>query len=85
MGESACLLRSFSHPSSASREAKEGNPILALTESISFGTFMSESLAWEKCFPNQWNVAWTPTFVSMLFNERGNEGNEGNYSGMRVE
>ncbi|KAF9673375.1 hypothetical protein SADUNF_Sadunf10G0017600 [Salix dunnii] len=48
MGESACLLRSFSHPSSASREAKEGNPILALTESISFGRFMSESLAWEK-------------------------------------
>ncbi|KAJ6355952.1 hypothetical protein OIU78_004136 [Salix suchowensis] len=48
MGESDCLLRSFSHPSSASREAKEGNPILALTESISFGRFMSESLAWEK-------------------------------------
>ncbi|KAG6766342.1 hypothetical protein POTOM_030419 [Populus tomentosa] len=48
MGESACLLRSFSHPSSASREAKEGNPIRALTESISFGRFMSESLAWEK-------------------------------------
>ncbi|XP_011042331.1 PREDICTED: uncharacterized protein LOC105138040 [Populus euphratica] len=48
MGESACLMRSFSHPSSASREAKEGNPILALTESISFGRFMSESLAWEK-------------------------------------
>ncbi|KAJ6721981.1 TPX2 (TARGETING PROTEIN FOR XKLP2) PROTEIN FAMILY [Salix viminalis] len=48
MGESACLLRSFSHPSSASREAEEGNPILALTESISFGRFMSESLAWEK-------------------------------------
>ncbi|KAB5537467.1 hypothetical protein DKX38_015000 [Salix brachista] len=48
MGESACLLRSFSHPSSASREAKEGNPILASAESISFGRFMSESLAWEK-------------------------------------
>ncbi|KAL9401221.1 hypothetical protein Peur_005070 [Populus x canadensis] len=48
MGESACLLRSFSHPSSASREAKEDNPIRALTESISFGRFMSESLAWEK-------------------------------------
>ncbi|KAJ6430346.1 hypothetical protein OIU84_021700 [Salix udensis] len=48
MGESACLLRSFSHPSSASREAKEGNPLRALTESISFGRFMSESLAWEK-------------------------------------
>ncbi|KAG5222375.1 protein WVD [Salix suchowensis] len=48
MGESACLLRSFSHPSSASREANEGNPLRALTESISFGRFMSESLAWEK-------------------------------------
>ncbi|XP_011029612.1 PREDICTED: uncharacterized protein LOC105129313 [Populus euphratica] len=48
MGESACLLRSFSHPSSASREAREDNPIRALTESISFGRFMSESLAWEK-------------------------------------
>ncbi|KAL5760054.1 hypothetical protein ACOSQ2_018892 [Xanthoceras sorbifolium] len=48
MGESATLLRSFSHPSVASREAKEGDPIRALTESISFGRFMSESLAWEK-------------------------------------
>ncbi|KAL9423762.1 hypothetical protein AB3S75_035784 [Citrus x aurantiifolia] len=45
MGESAVLLRSFSHPSDASRE---GDPIRALTESISFGRFMSESLAWEK-------------------------------------
>ncbi|KAK9277472.1 hypothetical protein L1049_007016 [Liquidambar formosana] len=48
MGESACLMRSFSHPSDASREAKEGNPLRALGESISFGRFMSESLAWEK-------------------------------------
>ncbi|KAJ0037315.1 hypothetical protein Pint_23630 [Pistacia integerrima] len=48
MGESAVLLRSFSHPSDASREAKEGDPIHALTESISFGRFVSESLAWEK-------------------------------------
>lgn len=48
MGESACLLRSFSHPSDASREAKEGDPLRALGESISFGRFMSESLAWEK-------------------------------------
>ncbi|XP_022132276.1 protein WVD2-like 7 isoform X2 [Momordica charantia] len=48
MGESACLLRSFSHPSDASREPKEGDPIRALGESISFGRFMSESLAWEK-------------------------------------
>uniref|UniRef100_A0A2P2K116 Uncharacterized protein MANES_12G017400 n=1 Tax=Rhizophora mucronata TaxID=61149 RepID=A0A2P2K116_RHIMU len=48
MGEQACLRRSFSHPSSASRETKEGNPIRGLTESISFGRFMSEPLAWEK-------------------------------------
>ncbi|OMO60367.1 hypothetical protein CCACVL1_24210 [Corchorus capsularis] len=31
-----------------SREAKEVEPIRALTESVSFGRFMSESLAWEK-------------------------------------
>ncbi|GAV59815.1 hypothetical protein CFOL_v3_03346 [Cephalotus follicularis] len=48
MGESARLVRSFSHPSDASREAKEGDPIPSLTESISFGRFMSESLDWEK-------------------------------------
>ncbi|GLT38372.1 hypothetical protein SLA2020_126280 [Shorea laevis] len=49
MGESACLVRSFSHPADASsREATKGDPIRALTESVSFGRFMSESLAWEK-------------------------------------
>ncbi|XP_041012409.1 protein WVD2-like 7 isoform X2 [Juglans microcarpa x Juglans regia] len=49
MGESAtCLVRSFSHPSHASSEAKERDPFRALGESISFGRFMSESLAWEK-------------------------------------
>ncbi|XP_042978332.1 protein WVD2-like 7 isoform X1 [Carya illinoinensis] len=49
MGESAtCLVRSFSHPSHGSSEAKERDPIRALGESISFGRFMSESLAWEK-------------------------------------
>ncbi|KAF5450160.1 hypothetical protein F2P56_030535 [Juglans regia] len=49
MGESAtCLVRSFSHPSHGSSEAKECDPIRALGESISFGRFMSESLAWEK-------------------------------------
>ncbi|KAL2493594.1 uncharacterized protein Fot_37351 [Forsythia ovata] len=31
-----------------SNEAKQGNPMLALGESISFGRFMSESLSWEK-------------------------------------
>ncbi|XP_048135824.1 protein WVD2-like 7 isoform X3 [Rhodamnia argentea] len=48
MGESACLRRSFSHPSNASGEAAPGDPIRALTESVSFGRFVSESLAWEK-------------------------------------
>ncbi|XVF43817.1 hypothetical protein PTKIN_Ptkin02bG0070900 [Pterospermum kingtungense] len=48
MGESACLVRSFSNPADMSHEATEGDPIRALTESVSFGRFMSESLAWEK-------------------------------------
>ncbi|CAN1152962.1 Protein WVD2-like 7 [Linum perenne] len=49
MGDSAaCLMRSFSHPSSSIRESQEGDPLRALTESISFGRFASESLAWEK-------------------------------------
>ncbi|GMI75083.1 hypothetical protein HRI_001177600 [Hibiscus trionum] len=52
MDESACLVRSFSNPVDVSREVREGDPvhgpIHALTESISFGRFMSESLEWEK-------------------------------------
>ncbi|KAK4779632.1 hypothetical protein SAY87_015738 [Trapa incisa] len=48
MGESAYLPRFFSHPSGASPEIREGDHIRALTESVSFGRFMSESLAWEK-------------------------------------
>lgn len=50
MGESAaCLVRSFSQPSPTSGEEKKGNPIQrALTASVSFGRFMSESLDWEK-------------------------------------
>ncbi|KAL0004430.1 hypothetical protein SO802_011991 [Lithocarpus litseifolius] len=49
MGESACLRRSVSHPpSDGSREAKESDPIRCLGESVSFGRYMSESLAWEK-------------------------------------
>ncbi|XP_010528065.1 PREDICTED: protein WVD2-like 7 [Tarenaya hassleriana] len=49
MGESACLRRSFSQPAGiCSRETEEGDPVRALTESVSFGRFMSESLAWEK-------------------------------------
>ncbi|CAN4116174.1 unnamed protein product [Withania somnifera] len=44
MGES-CLLRSFSQPS---QESTQGDPLRALTTSVSFGRFMSESLDWEK-------------------------------------
>ncbi|XP_059315407.1 protein WVD2-like 7 [Lycium ferocissimum] len=44
MGES-CLVRSFSQPS---QERTEGDPLRALTTSVSFGRFMSESLDWEK-------------------------------------
>lgn len=42
---SACLVRSFSQPS---QERSEGDPLRALTTSVSFGRFMSESLDWEK-------------------------------------
>lgn len=46
---SACLMRSFSQPSSTSQDSQEGDPLRhALTTSVSFGRFMSESLAWEK-------------------------------------
>ncbi|KAH6798723.1 hypothetical protein C2S51_035207 [Perilla frutescens var. frutescens] len=50
MGESAaCLLRSFSEHSPTSGEEKKGNSIQrALSASVSFGRFMSESLDWEK-------------------------------------
>ncbi|KAA8530148.1 hypothetical protein F0562_004857 [Nyssa sinensis] len=48
MGESTCLMHPFSYASGISNEAKQGNPMIALGESISFGRFMSESLAWEK-------------------------------------
>ncbi|KAL7093857.1 hypothetical protein ACP275_11G065500 [Erythranthe tilingii] len=51
MGESSpCLVRSFSQPSPTSSEEKKGNNPLqrALTTSVSFGRFMSESLDWEK-------------------------------------
>ncbi|KAH7858112.1 hypothetical protein Vadar_020132 [Vaccinium darrowii] len=53
MGESsACLVRSFS--AGTSTEPKEGDSLRALTTSISFGRFTSESLDWEKwsCFSN---------------------------------
>lgn len=48
MEESACLMHAFSYVSGICHEAKEGNPMHSLGESISFGRFMSESLSWEK-------------------------------------
>ncbi|XP_077250646.1 protein WVD2-like 7 [Tasmannia lanceolata] len=48
MGESACLMQSFSHASDTAHEHLEGHPVPVLEGSISFGRFMSESLAWEK-------------------------------------
>ncbi|KAJ1412708.1 TPX2, C-terminal [Sesbania bispinosa] len=48
MGDSACLMQPFCYASGISNEANESNPIHALGQSISFGRFMSESLAWEK-------------------------------------
>ncbi|KAM0987630.1 hypothetical protein COP2_011987 [Malus domestica] len=48
MGESACLMSSSSDPSECSPEVKEGDPLHCLGESISFGRYMSEPLAWEK-------------------------------------
>ncbi|GMH01530.1 hypothetical protein Nepgr_003369 [Nepenthes gracilis] len=48
MGESTCLMRSFTHPSEISLKFKDGDPLRALGESVSFGRYMSESLAWEK-------------------------------------
>ncbi|XP_062105555.1 protein WVD2-like 7 isoform X2 [Humulus lupulus] len=50
MGEPTCLMQvqPFSYASGLPSEANEGNPIHALGQSVSFGRFMSESLAWEK-------------------------------------
>ncbi|XP_071736422.1 protein WVD2-like 7 [Rutidosis leptorrhynchoides] len=51
MGEDAaasCLIRSVSQPLFASCELKEGDPLRALTTSISFGRFMTEPLNWER-------------------------------------
>ncbi|XP_022876677.1 protein WVD2-like 7 isoform X1 [Olea europaea var. sylvestris] len=50
MGESsACLMRSLSQPSPTSSDEKQRDPLQrALSSSISFGRFMSESLDWEK-------------------------------------
>ncbi|KAF2316522.1 hypothetical protein GH714_041863 [Hevea brasiliensis] len=38
----------FSYAAGIPNEANQGNPLHALGQSISFGRFMSESLAWEK-------------------------------------
>ncbi|XP_054811442.1 protein WVD2-like 7 [Prosopis cineraria] len=50
MGESACLLQQqpFCYASGISNEANESNLIHAFGQSISFGRFGSESLAWER-------------------------------------
>ncbi|XP_060194601.1 protein WVD2-like 7 isoform X2 [Lycium barbarum] len=49
MGDSACLMRAFSYASALpSNEAKQGNHMHALGESVSFGRFTTESLAWDK-------------------------------------
>ncbi|XP_022134473.1 protein WVD2-like 7 isoform X2 [Momordica charantia] len=50
MADSACLMQHpFSYTSGFPNEAMEGNhPIHALGQSVSFGRFTSESLAWEK-------------------------------------
>ncbi|CAN4082340.1 unnamed protein product [Withania somnifera] len=48
MEDSACLMHAFSYASAIPNEVKQGNPMHALGESISFGRFMSESLDWEK-------------------------------------
>ncbi|XP_019247390.1 PREDICTED: protein WVD2-like 7 isoform X2 [Nicotiana attenuata] len=48
MGDSACLMQAFSYASAIPNEAKQGNRMHALGESISFGRFTNESLAWDK-------------------------------------
>ncbi|RAL42951.1 hypothetical protein DM860_009733 [Cuscuta australis] len=44
---SPCMVRSFTQPS-FSRSCDEGDILRALTSSISFGKYMTESLAWDK-------------------------------------
>ncbi|XP_024014726.1 protein WVD2-like 7 isoform X2 [Eutrema salsugineum] len=49
MGESAVLFHSYSFAAPLSRnESPEDNPIHALSESVSFGRFMTENLEWGK-------------------------------------
>ncbi|XP_027770559.1 protein WVD2-like 7 isoform X1 [Solanum pennellii] len=56
MGDSSCLMHAFSYASALPpNEAKQGNHMHALGESISFGRFTMESLAWDKwsAFPHK--------------------------------
>ncbi|XP_055806694.1 protein WVD2-like 7 isoform X2 [Solanum dulcamara] len=56
MGDSACLMHAFSYASALPpNEAKQGNYMRALGESISLGRFTTESLAWDKwsAFPHK--------------------------------
>ncbi|XP_015579522.1 protein WVD2-like 7 isoform X1 [Ricinus communis] len=50
MGEPTCLMQQqpFSYAAGIPNQSNEDNPIHTLGQSISFGRFMSESLAWEK-------------------------------------
>ncbi|CAJ2666068.1 unnamed protein product [Trifolium pratense] len=48
MGDSACLVQPFCYASGISNDSNENNTNHALGQSISFGRFMTESLAWEK-------------------------------------
>ncbi|XP_010514236.1 PREDICTED: protein WVD2-like 7 [Camelina sativa] len=52
MGESVCLVRSFSQPAEFSSHETNHNQVVppgrVLTESVSFGRFANETLSWEK-------------------------------------
>lgn len=49
MGDSACLMQPFCYASGISNDSNQNiNTNHALGQSVSFGRFMSESLAWEK-------------------------------------
>ncbi|XP_045819133.1 protein WVD2-like 7 [Trifolium pratense] len=48
MGDSACLVQPFCYASGISNDSNENNTNHPLGQSISFGRFMTESLAWEK-------------------------------------
>lgn len=59
MGESStCLTQPFCYSSGFSNESNKDNPIKVLGESVSFGRFTTESLAWEK-----WSTFSTNRYV----------------------